>query len=395
MPDKTNEAESSDRASYGEIAFLFLRLGALSFGGPAAHIAMMEDEVVRRRRWLSPQEFLDLLAASNLIPGPNSTEMAIHIGYKKGGLLGLLLAGVCFITPAFLIVLFLAWAYKNGQRYAVLPEMLYAIKPVVFAVVFQALWRLGRQALSSKFLVALALSAGIANYLGVGEITLLAVAIVIALVRMRMQQSVNAIVAAMPGAQYPIKVSALPALFLAGLTSIPSALNIFLIFLKIGSVLFGSGYVLLAFLRADLVENLGWLTEGQLLDAIAIGQITPGPVFTTATFVGYQLLGTSGAIAATFGIFLPAFVFVALTAPILPLLRKSTSASSVLNTLNAASFALMGVVSIHLASSAMVDWFTVLMGIGSFVLLVRGLLSSMSLVVIAALVGLGRFFALY
>jgi len=328
-----------------ELALLFLRLGVTAFGGPAAHIALMEDEIVGRRGWLSRAEFLDLLGAANLIPGPNSTEVAIHVGYARAGWPGLVVAGACFILPAALIVTGFAWAYV---RYGALPAVggfLYGVKPVVIALVAQALWRLGRTALRTRGLAALAVAAAAANALGANELAVLAGAAVLGLAA-RGMRGAAALVAA-PAVAAPAAA--------AGVGLWP----LFLFFAKVGSVLFGSGYVLLAFLRTGLVVERGWLTEAQLLDAVAVGQVTPGPLFTTATFVGYLLGGGAGAAVATAGIFLPAFVFVAASAPFLPRLRASPTAAALLDAVNAASLALMAVVSAYLARAALVDLTTV------------------------------------
>src|SRR5262249_46394899 len=293
-------------ASPRELALLFLRLGTTAFGGPAAHIAMMEDEVVRRRGWLSREEFLDLLGATNLIPGPNSTEMAIHIGHRRAGWRGLLVAGACFILPAMVLVWGLAWAYVRFGRLPQVVGLLYGVKPVIVAVIVQALWSLGRSALKSRGLAVAALAAAALSAAGVHELLVLfGVAAAVVAVR-----SLRAPGNAWRAAWLP-PLPAWGATVLAGAPPFPLA-TLFLVFLKIGSVLFGSRSVLLAFLRAELVVRLGWLSEAQLLDAVAVGQVTPGPVFTTATFIGYVLSGPGGAAAATLGIFLPAFFFVAI-----------------------------------------------------------------------------------
>ncbi len=331
------------------LAALFLRLGATAFGGPAAHVAMMEDEVVRRRAWMSREEFLDLVGASQLIPGPNSTELAIHVGYARAGWPGLLVAGLCFIVPATAIVWLIAWSYVT---YGTLPQvsgLLAGVKPVVLAVVAQALWGFARTALSSAMTLAVAVVAGVALVLGVHEFIVLAAAAAITMLDARVTRGGNLWERSAPvfaptflfGA-----AAAIPALVAVSLG------KLFLVFLKAGGLLFGSGYVLLAFLRTDLVVRLGWLTESQLLDAIAVGQFTPGPVFTTATFVGYVLAGNAGALVATVGIFLPAFVFVALTAPLLARLRHDPTLRAALSGLNAASLALMAVVCVPLATEA-------------------------------------------
>jgi chromate transporter len=342
------------RGAVAELAGLFLKLGSIAFGGPAAHIAMMEEEVVRRRRWLTREQFLDYLGATNLIPGPNSTELAIHIGAARAGWPGLLVAGACFILPAVLIVMLIAWAYV---RYGQLPQaawLLYGVKPVVIAIVAQALWLLGRSALRSVRLWVLAAVAAFAAALGVNELLVLLLAgITMALLR---------------GANAALLV---PALVLPWQAVPVNLTTLFGVFAKTGAVLFGSGYVLLAFLRTDLVERLHWLTEQQLLDAVAVGQITPGPVFTTATFIGYVLAGTPGAVVATVGIFLPAFLFVAASGPIIPRLRRSATAGAVLDGVNAASLALMLVVTVRLAHAAVVDVPTAMLALVSALLLFR------------------------
>lgn len=370
-------------AALGELATLFLRLGTTAFGGPVAHIAIMEDEVVRRRRWLSRQEFLDLLGATNLIPGPNSTEMAIHIGHRRAGWAGLVVAGVCFILPATLIVGVLASLYvRFGQR----PQadaLLYGVKPVVIAVVFQALIGFGRSALTAPTRIAVAILAAGATLLGTNELlVLVAAGGAMALARLARQRRSLALLAVAPLFSGGV-VAAAP-------SAVPFTLvRLFLFFAKVGSVLFGSGYVLLAFLRTDLVERFGWLTPQQLLDAIAIGQVTPGPVFTTATFVGYLLGGAAGAAVATIGIFLPAFVFVALSGALVPRLRRSPTAAAFLDGVIAASLALMAVVTWQLARAAIVDLPTALLAGLSALLLLRYRLNSSWLVLAGAVFGLG------
>jgi chromate transporter len=373
-----------------ELAVLFLRLGFTAFGGPAAHIAMMEDEVVRRRGWLSQVEFLDLLGATNLIPGPNSTEMAIHIGYRRGRWRGLLLAGACFILPAAFLVAALAWAYV---KYGKLPEaaaLLYGIKPVIIAIVFQALWRLGQTALKTRTLVVAAILCSVLNFCGVNELgVLFGAGIIISIFRYFSEKGKQGAAVPLLGVAVPL-VPLWAAASSAGVASFNLS-ALFFFFLKVGSVLFGSGYVLLAFLRADLVQRWGWLTESQLLDAIAVGQITPGPVFTTATFIGYLLGGGTGAVVATIGIFLPAFVFVAISSPFVPRIRNSPVASAFLDGVNVASLALMGVVTVQLARAALVDWVTGLLAVLAGVLLVRFKLNSLWLVGIGAVAGLLKF----
>jgi chromate transporter len=367
-----------------ELACLFLKLGATAFGGPAVHIAMMEDEVVRRRRWLAREEFLDLLGATNLIPGPNSTELAIHVGRRRAGWPGLLVAGACFILPAVAVTWALAWAYV---RYGGLPEatgLMYGIKPVVIAVVVQALLGLGRSAVKTRSLLVVGLLGAGLFLGGVHELAILfgaGVAVVIA----RKLSSFRGMAAAL---------GPIPSLGLAALGGAPNVelSTLFLSFLKIGSVLFGSGYVLLAFLRSELVVRLGWLTEAQLLDAVAVGQVTPGPVFTTATFVGYLLDGPAGALAATAGIFLPAFFFVAVSGPLVPRLRRSAAAGAFLDGVNVASLALMGVVTWQLGRAAVVDVPTALLALGAAVLLLRYRVNSTWLVLFGALAGIASGF---
>lgn len=381
-PPSLTPSPVQEGVSFKAIALLFLKLGTVAFGGPAAHIAMMNEEVVRKRAWLTEQEFLDYLSATNFIPGPNSTEMAIHIGHRRAGWPGLLTAGACFILPAAVVVTAIAWAYV---RFGTLPQaegLLYAVKPVVIAVVIQALWKLGPTAIKSKWLAAVAAIAAALVVIGINELLvlliggLLALAVKVKLSELRRQNALWA-----PFVILSQGATATPAIGAAGLWPL------FLIFAKIGSVLFGSGYVLLAFLRADFVERYHWLTQQQLLDAVAVGQFTPGPVFTTATFIGYVLHGGSGALVATLGIFLPAFLFVAVTAPLLPKLRSSPTAGHILDGINVASLALMGVVTWQLGRSAIVDVPTLLIAITSAVLLLTLRINSAWLVVAAGVFG--------
>ncbi len=379
--------------SLGEIARLFLKLGTVAFGGPAAHIAMMEDEVVRRRGWLSREEFLDYLGATNLIPGPNSTEMAIHIGHARAGWRGLLVAGSCFILPATLIVGALAWAYMRFGQLPAAEALLYGVKPVVMAVVAQALYGLGRAAVKSRTLALVGAAALAATFLGVSELIVLfaAGAVMAALRGARPGAGAGGPAGTLRAAAVPAGGGALAlgtAAAAAGAAAPVSLWGLFAVFAKVGSVLFGSGYVLLAFLRADLVQRLGWLTERQLLDAVAAGQVTPGPVFTTATFVGFVMAGWAGAGVATIGIFLPAFVFVALSGPLVPKLRASPLAGAVLDGVNVASLALMAAVTWQLGRSALPDLRAVVIGVVALVLLLRFRVNSAWLVLGGGLVGL-------
>ncbi|HEY0736359.1 MAG TPA: chromate efflux transporter [Herpetosiphonaceae bacterium] len=371
---------STSSGSLKEVAQLFLKLGCIAFGGPAAHIALMREEVVRRRRWIDEQHFLDLLGASNLIPGPSSTELAIHLGYVRAGWRGLIVAGALFILPAMLIVMALAWAY---ERYGSLPEataILYGVKPVILAVVLQALWTLGRTAVKDWLLAAIGLGALGLYLLGVNEIAILVLAgAVVAGLRLGVLRR-EALALLLPN------VSLLVAGAQAGVDF--SLWRLFLIFLKIGSVLYGSGYVLLAFLRADLVEHTRWLTDQQLLDAVAVGQFTPGPLFTTATFVGYLVGSWPGAILATLGIFLPSFILVAITNPWIPRLRSSAWTSAVLDGVNVASLALMAAVTAQLGQAALIDVLTVGLLIAAGVLLIRFKINSAWLVLAGGVIGL-------
>jgi chromate transporter len=363
---------------------VFLKLGTTAFGGPAAHIAMMEQDFVTRRRWLTRDDFLDRLAAANLIPGPSSTELAIFIGYEKRGFPGLVVAGCCFIIPAAIMVALIAAAYVH---YGSLPQVngiLYAVKPVVIAVIIQAFWNLARSAVKSKWLFVVGIIAGVLFALHFHPVLILALA---------------AILAGAPGFYKQFGMSTSSALILAPLaplhtiaavtsTGVPVGLvRLFLIFAKIGAVLFGSGYVLLAFLRADLVERLHWLTERQLLDAVAVGQITPGPVFTTATFIGYVISGTPGAVVATAGVFAPAFVFVALGGLVIPRIRRSRIAGAMLDGVVVGSLALMGVVAWQLGRSALVDIPTIAIALLSLVLLLSFKINSAWLILAAAIFG--------
>lgn len=389
MTPEANQGPSQ-RGLLPELAWLFLRLGTTAFGGPAAHIAMMEDEVVRRRAWLTGAEFLDLIGTVNLIPGPNSTEMAIHIGHRRAGWPGLLVAGVCFIVPSMGLVMLLGWAYVHFGTLPVAIGLLYGIKPVIIAVVLQALWGFAHTAVKSLPVALVGLAALGASLLGVHELLVLLGAGLSMLVVRGMQRAIAGRAAAvfplalsMPKALWP---AALP--FASATAAHIGLAPLFLFFLKVGSVLFGSGYVLFAFLRADLVERWHWLTEAQLLDAIAVGQFTPGPVFTTATFIGYMLGGLPSALVATLGIFLPAFVFVALSAPLVPRLRRSAAASAVLDGINVATLALMGGTAWFLGRSAITSWATLGMALVSLILLVRFRVNSAWLVLGGGMLGL-------
>jgi len=373
------------RGSLGEVAALFLKLGCIAFGGPAAHIAMMRQEVVQRRRWVSDQEFLDLFAAANLIPGPTSTEMAIFLGYVRAGWPALILAGTLFILPAMVIVLAIAWTYV---RFGSLPPaewILYGIKPVIIAIIAQALWELAKSAFHDWLLAALSIAIIVLYLIGGNAIALLfGAGAVIALLRRARHGQLSHLTAAIPpaallGAGSPVAVG------------VPFSLStLFLTFLKIGAVTYGSGYVLLAFLRGDLVVRYHWLTDKQLIDAIAVGQFTPGPLFTTATFVGYLTGGLRGAVLATLGIFLPSFVFAAFVYPLIPRLRQSPTARAFLDGVTAAALGLMAAVTWQLGRTAIVDIATAVIAILAFGFLLRFRMSSAWLVVGGALLGVAR-----
>lgn len=375
-----------------ELAGVFLKLGTISFGGPAAHIAMMEEQFVRKRKWLSAEQFLDLLGATNLIPGPNSTEMAIHIGHLRAGWAGLIVSGFCFILPAATIVLFLAWLYVHFGKLVQATGLLYGVKPVIIAVVLQALLGLGRAAIKTRLLAFICVTSVILSFLGINELIVLFMAGLFMAVfewiksSQSKQVTLISLISAIPSLlQTPLAITTASTV---STVSTFSLWRLFLFFIKVGSVLFGSGYVLLAFLRADLVEKLGWLTQTQLLDAIAIGQVTPGPVFTTATFIGYVLGGFWGALIATIGIFLPAFIFVGISSLLIPKLRKSLFARGFLDGVNVASLALMAVVTWQLSKSAIVDVTTIILAIISGIMLIYFRINSMWLVAMGIIIGM-------
>ena len=376
---------SKGHVSLAELALVFLKLGTMAFGGPAAHIAMMEDEFVRKRHWITEAEFLDRLAAASLIPGPSSTEVAIFIGQSKRGWAGLVVGGCCFIIPAAVLVTLIAAAYA---RYGALPQVagvLYGIKPAVIAIILQALWSLSRTAIKTKLLAVIGVIAVVLNASGVAPLIVIAVAGIAACTAARREGK---------GTAAPLAIPPFRRLFVfligtpAVAVTVPvSLVRLFLSFLKIGAIVFGSGYVLLAFLRAEFIENLHWLTEKQLIDAVAVGQFTPGPVFTTATFIGYLVGGIAGAVLATIAIFLPGFVLVASSGPLIPKLRQSALASAILDGVVVGSLALMGVVAWQLGRAAIVDWRTVVILIASAVLVIRFRVNSAWVIAGAALCG--------
>jgi chromate transporter len=365
-----------DRSPLLEVAALFLKLGLIGFGGPAAHIAMMREEVVARRGWFSEQEFMDLLGATNLIPGPNSTEMSIHIGYRRAGWPGLLIGGLCFMLPAMLMVMGLGWLYVTYGHIPAVAPLLAGLWPVILAIIVHALIGMRGSAISGWLTGGIAAAVLILYLIGVDTLALLAIS-----------------GGGMLGLRW-LKSQRPDALML--LAPVPfDLLTLFLTFLKIGSVLYGGGYVLLAFVQSDFVARLGWLTPQQLLDAVAIGQVTPGPLFTTATFIGYLLGGLPGALIATLGIFLPSFILVALSNPIIPRLRQSALASAFLDGVNAAALGLMAAVTLQLGEAALapagrLDWLAVIMAGATLFALLRWKINATWLVLAGALAGLLR-----
>ena len=359
-----------------EVARVFLKLGATAFGGPSVHVAMMEHGIVQRRKWITRERFLDLLGAANLIPGPSSSELAVYLGFERAGWLGLVVAATCFVLPAALLVVALAFVYV---RFGALPQVgavLFGVKPVVIAVVAQALWGLAPKAVKSKLLGALAVVACAGAALGAPPVAVL------------LATGGAAILAGRAFAKRDAVWLLLPSVATAASAAAPvSLLALFLTFAKIGATVFGSGYVLLAFLREDLVDRLHWITESQLLDAVAVGQVTPGPVFTTATFIGYVVAGGWGAAVATFAIFLPGFALVAVTRPLVARIRRSPTASAFFDGVNVAALALMAVVTVQLARSALVDVTTIVVAVASLVLLVRFKVNTTWLVLGGAVVG--------
>ena len=345
----------SQKKKLKEIASVFFKLGSIGFGGPAAHIAMMEEEVVNKRKWMTQEHFLDLVGATNLIPGPNSTEMTMHCGHERAGWKGLVVAGVCFIFPAVIITFVFAWLYqKYGQLPAVEP-FIYGIKPAVIAIIIMAAFRLGKKAIKNKELAVLGILTLIACLLGVNEIIALFGCGLLGLALYYVKKNTGALKSFVPMLLFqltdPTKIG---------------TLKIFLTFLKVGAILYGSGYVLFAFLDTELVAN-GWLTRQALIDAVAIGQITPGPVLSTASFIGWQINGITGAIAATVGIFLPSFLFVLLLNPLIPKMRRSKIIGAILDAVNVAAVALIIAVCIQMAKDTLVDWRTMLIGVLSLI----------------------------
>lgn len=368
-----------------EVFLLFLWMGFTAFGGPAAHIAIFHDQVVKRRKWIDEQHFLDLLGATQLIPGPNSTEVSIYLGYTHAGWMGLILGGLGFILPSTLIVLVLAWTYDRFGSAPQIEWVLYAVKPVVIAIIFNALWSLRKNAIKdipTGFVAAVVIAL---NFLGIDTITLLiSSGIILAVFQWvkNHREDLRSLWLFLP---------------IGSTIALPQAVRefslstLFFTFLKIGAVLYGSGYVLLAFLRSEFVLNLGWLTDQQIIDAVAIGQVTPGPVSTAATFLGYILGGIPGALLATLGMFLPSFLIVILTKPFIPRMRESKFFGAFLDGVNAGSLGLMTVVAWQLALAAFVDIPAIILGLISLVLVVWARVNSTWIILGAVLIGLGRY----
>jgi chromate transporter len=381
-----------ERGSLGEVVGLFLKLGAIAFGGPAAHIALMHQEVVSRRRWVSEQQFLDLVGATNLIPGPSSTELAIYLGFRRAGWRGLVAAGACFIAPAFAIVLGLAVLYDRYGTTPVATDLLFGVTPVVVAIIAQALVLLGRTAVTGVGLAAVGLAA-LGGYLaGLHPLLLLALGALLWLAitggrRLASRFGSSATMLIIPALAGPWLVGATASV--TGLGSVSLA-TVFWTFLKLGSVVFGSGYVLLAFLRDDLVEGLQVISDEQLVDAVAIGQLTPGPVFTTATFIGYLIAGNSGAVVATIGMFLPSFLFVPLIDRLLGAIRRWAGVRTALDGINVVAVALMAGVSVQLARTALVDPLTIALAVATLGVLLRWRPNPTWLIAAGATVGLLR-----
>ncbi|WP_339655364.1 chromate efflux transporter [Flavobacterium frigidarium] len=357
-----------------EVALLFFKLGSIAFGGPAAHIAMMEDEVVKKRNWMTKQHFLDLVGATNLIPGPNSTEMTMHCGYERAGWKGLIVAGACFVFPAVVITMVFAWLY---QQYGQLPKVepfIYGIKPAVIAIIIGAVYTLGKKAIKNRTLGLLGGLTLLACICGVSEIVALFVCGFAGLILYLTSNS-----------QQTLKSFA-PVLVLQ-MAITPSTLNILWSFFKVGALLYGSGYVLFAFLDAELVAT-GILSKQELIDAVAIGQFTPGPVLSTATFIGWQIGGFWGAIAATIGIFLPSFLFVALLNPLVPKMRNSKMFSAFLDAVNVAAVAVIVSVCLSMGRETITDWRTIFIAaVSLLVVFVFKKMNSAFIVIGGALLG--------
>jgi chromate transporter len=394
MPED-NPPQEHGSASLSEIARVFLKLGLIAFGGPAAHISMMEDEFVTRRKWISRQHFLDLIGATNLIPGPNSTEMTMHVGYERAGWRGLVVAGSCFILPAVSLTAVLAFLYVEYGQLPAIEPLFFGIKPAVIAIILGAVWKLGKKAVHGWRLAALGIAVAAATLSGANEVLALLVGGVVGMLWLRSSghdgsraaSSFLPILFLKTADKQVASVGVLGSLAVTGGVATVSLWKLFLFFLKIGAILYGSGYVLVAFLEGGLVEDYNWLTQSQLLDAIAIGQFTPGPVLSTSTFIGYVIAGLSGAAVATIGIFLPSFVFVAILNPLIPKMRDSVWMSAFLDSVNVAAVALMVAVTIELGVSTLTSWPAWIILAGSAVLMLYAKLNAAWLVLGSAVVG--------
>jgi chromate transporter len=386
-PSPTPHLPGTHQVPLFELAFVFLKLGTIAFGGPAAHIAMMENEFVRKRHWIAEEDFLDRVAAASLIPGPSSTEVGIFIGRSLRGSAGLIVAGCCFILPAAILVSLIAAAYVRFGSLPRVEGILRSLKPAVIAIILQALWNLGKTAAKTRLLALIGIASVVLNFLGAFPLLVLAFAGFSSAMVWWLQKTRHDPVALCGiGLSKLLSPASLTALAVAA--AVPVRLGrLFLSFLKIGSVVFGSGYVLLAFLRSEFVDHLHWLTEKQLIDSVAVGQFTPGPVFTTATFIGYLVSGWPGAFIATLGIFLPGFAFVAISGPLLPRIRRSPAAGAVLDGIVIGSLALMAVVAWQLGKASITDWLTISILIVSLIAILRFKINSAWLILAAGIVG--------
>lgn len=386
-PPTSEQQPSRAGTSLRELARLFLTLGVVGFGGPAAHIALMRDEVVRRRGWVQDREFLEMVGATNLIPGPNSTELAIHLGQRRAGVRGMFVSGVSFILPAALIVGLLAWLYREHGTDPAVVDLRYGVLPVVIAIVANAVVGLGRTAIDGVLPALVGAGAFAGFLLGVHELLILVVAgVLVAAWAGRHRLRPRRAASWLPAGLVPALLGGPP-----GTPVVPVSLGrLLLVFLEIGSVLYGSGYVLLAFLQRLLVDDLGWLSSQQVLDAITVGQVTPGPVFTTATFVGFQVEGPLGAVVATVGIFAPSFLFVGLLGRVVPWMRKRPVAKAFLDGVTVASLGLMAGVLVQLVDVALVDALTVSVALVALLVLLRTRLNSAWLIAAGALLGLAQ-----
>ena len=361
-----------------EVATVFFKLGCFAFGGPAAHIAMMEDEIVTKRQWMTRDYFLDLIGTTNLIPGPNSTEMTMHCGYERAGKMGLFVAGLSFIIPATIITAILAYLYISYGKLPGVEPFIFGIKPAVLAIIASAVIKLGKKAVKSTELAVLGILVLVASVLGVNEIMALLTAGILGMFYFSIKDKT------------PKNINSLSPLFLFSAlgTSVLkiSSLNVFWVFLKVGAILYGSGYVLFAYLDAELVTR-GWLTRTELIDAIAVGQFTPGPILSTSTFIGYQLSGFYGALAATAGIFLPSFLFVLILNPFIPKMQSSKILRHFLNAVNVAAVAIMLAVLILMCKDILIDWRAIIIAVIASILTFKIKISPIWIILIGAILG--------